>query len=198
MKKLILAAGVAALALSGCKQGVQYEDAGGNRTITNLDKVNIQDFANAADFLVQSLLRSGAFAELSKAGKKPVIAISGVRNDTTGNFDTDLLTKKIRIAILNSGKAEISTTVAAGGRAEDALAKELRRQDDFAEGRDTLPKAPEYTLSGKILEDRANAGDMKQTSYVFQLTLTRVRTGTSIWEEEKTITKQGEKDSVGW
>ena len=127
-----------------------------------------------------------------------MIAISGVRNDTSGNFDTDQLTKKIRIAILNSGKAEISTTVAAGGRAEDALARELKQQDDFAAGRDTLPKVPEYTLSGKILEDRASAGDVKQTSYTFMLTLTRVGSGTSIWEEEKTITKQGEKDSVGW
>ncbi len=198
MKKLLIAAGVAALAFSGCKQGAQYEDAGGNRTVVSLDKVNIQDFANAADFLVQSLLRSGAFAELSKSGTKPVIAISGVRNDTSGNFDTDQLTKKIRIAILNSGKAEISTTVAAGGRAEDALARELKQQDDFAAGRDTLPKVPQYTLSGKILEDRASAGDVKQTSYTFMLTLTRVGSGTSIWEEEKIITKQGEKDSVGW
>ena len=198
MKKLLIAAGVLALAFSGCKQGAQYEDAGGSRTVVSLDKVNIQDFANAADFLVQSLLRSGAFAELSKSGTKPVIAISGVRNDTSGNFDTDQLTKKIRIAILNSGKAEISTTVAAGGRAEDALARELKQQDDFAAGRDNLPKVPQYTLSGKILEDRASAGDVKQTSYTFMLTLTRVGSGTSIWEEEKTITKQGEKDSVGW
>ncbi len=198
MKKLLIAAGVAALAFTGCQQGAQYEDAQGNRTITNLDKVNIQDFAKAADFLVQSFLSSEEFANIAKAGKKPVIAISGVRNDTTGNFDTDMLMTKIKSAMINSRKVLISTTVGPGGRADDALARELRQQDDFVAGRDTLPKTPEYTLSGKILEDRARAGDMKQTSYVFQLTLTSVKEGVAVWMEEKIITKQGEKDSVGW
>ncbi len=39
---------------------------------------------------------------------------------------------------------------------------------------------------------------MKQTTYIFMMTLTRVGSGTSIWEDEEPITKQGEKDSVGW
>lgn len=200
MSRLLLTTGaLAALVLTaGCQQGARYEDPNGTRTVTNLDKVNIQDFAKASDTLVQSMLNSAAFAEIAANGKKPVLAISSIRNDTASQFDTDLLIQKINTALIRTGKLEVSTTVAGGGRSTDSLAKELRRQDDFAEGRDSLPKAPEYTLSGKILEDQSRAGSMKQTSYVFQLTLTRVRTGTAIWAEETIVTKQGEKDSVGW
>lgn len=200
MKKLLtltaVSAGIAALALTGCKQGVQYEDPNGNRTVTNLDKVNIQDFAKAADELTQSFLASGAFTKISANGTKtPVIAISGVRNDTASQFDTDLLMQKIYAVVTNTGKVEISATM--GGN-KDALTRDLQQQDDFVAGRDTLPHTPEYTLTGKILEDRANAGSMKQTSYIFNLTVNNVRTGTIVWADQKIVTKQGEKDSVGW
>jgi hypothetical protein len=57
---------------------------------------------------------------------------------------------------------------------------------------------PDYTLSGKILEVRAPAGSTRQTSYVFQLSLTEVKTGLSVWEEEKQITKQGKRNAVGF
>lgn len=200
MKKLLtltaVSAGIAALALTGCKQGAQYEDPNGNRTVTNLDKVNIQDFAKAADELTQSFLASGAFTKISANGTKtPVIAISGVRNDTASQFDTDLLMQKIYAVVTNTGKVEISATM--GGN-KDALTRDLQQQDDFVAGRDTLPHTPEYTLTGKILEDRANAGSMKQTSYIFNLTVNNVRTGTIVWADQKIVTKQGEKDSVGW
>ena len=200
MSRLLLSsAAIAALALAaGCQQGARYEDPNGTRTVTNLDKVNIQDFAKAADTLVQSLMTSSAFTEISKSGKKPVLAISSVRNDTADQFDTDLLMQKINAALIRTGKIKVSTTVAGGGRATDTLAKELRQQDNFAQGRDSLPLTPEYTLSGKILEDRARAGSMKQTSYIFQMTLTKVADGYSEWMDDVTVTKQGEKDSVGF
>jgi PBP1b-binding outer membrane lipoprotein LpoB len=60
------------------------------------------------------------------------------------------------------------------------------------------PLLPDYTLSGKILENRASAEGIQQASYIFQLSLTEVKTGLAVWEEEKTITKQGSKGSVGF
>jgi len=200
MKRLALLslAGAAALAVTGCSDPAKYEDANGNRTIVSLDKVNIQDFSAAADFLVQSLMSSEEFGNIARAGKKPVVAVSSVRNDTASPFDTDMLMQKINTALIKSRKVLISTTVGPGGRAPDQLARELRQVDDFAAGRDTVPQAPEYTLSGKILEDRASAGSTRQTSYIFQLTLTDVRQGAAVWMDEKTVTKQGEKNSVGW
>ena len=200
MKKLLTLSltAVAALAFNGCSDPAKYEDPNGNHTIVSLDKVNIQDFAAASDFLVQSLMSSEEFGKIVQAGKKPVVAVSSVRNDTSSQFDTDMLMQKINTALIKSRKVLISTTVGAGGRAPDQLARELRAADEFASGRDSVAQAPEYTISGKILEDRASAGSTRQTSYIFQLTLTDVRQGAAVWMDEKTVTKQGEKNSVGW
>lgn len=202
MKRLLLlaAAGTAALSFSGCESPAKVIDANGNETITSLDKVDIQDFARAADNLVQSLMKSPAFEEIAAAAKdkKPVIAISSVRNDTADQFDTDLLTTKINAALINTRKVKISTTVAGSGQTTDALAKELRQKDDFAAGRDSVRPSPEYTLSGKIIQSNAKAGSTKQTSYVFQMALTKVSDGTSEWIDERIVTKQGSKNSVGF
>ena len=65
-------------------------------------------------------------------------------------------------------------------------------------GQTQVTRLPYYTLSGKLLEDRAQAGKVKQVTYTFQLSLTTVKDGLAVWEEEKQITKQGTRSSVGW
>ena len=39
---------------------------------------------------------------------------------------------------------------------------------------------------------------VRQTTYTFQLSLTTVRDGLAVWEDETQITKQGQRSSVGW
>ena len=56
---------------------------------------------------------------------------------------------------------------------------------------------PDYTLSGKIIGQSAKAGSIRQSAFVFQLSLTS-RNGTAVWEDEKTIVKQGSTSSVGF
>ena len=75
-----------------------------------------------------------------------------------------------------------------GGKAEDPLAKELGAE---------LPHRPDFTLSGKILETRASAGNVKQSTFSFQLSLTDNR-GLALWEGEEEITKQGSRATVGF
>ena len=43
------------------------------------------------------------------------MAVSRIVNDTTLNLDTDQLVKKIRIALLNSGRVIATTAVGADG-----------------------------------------------------------------------------------
>jgi hypothetical protein len=56
---------------------------------------------------------------------------------------------------------------------------------------------PDYTLSGKIIENRTRQGNKSESTYVFQMALA-TRDGLAVWEEEKTITKQGKRSAVGW
>ena len=188
----------AALALAGCETPATYVDPNAGAGVVSLDPVNIQDFANAADGMLQSLYDSPAFAGAkAKDGGSPVLMVGRVRNDTAGNFDTDLLVKRLTTSVTRSGKARVAKAAGFGG-AEDQAAAEARKAAAAESGQSAAAIIPDFTLSGKILEVRAQAGKTKQVSYVFQLSLTEVRTGLAVWEDEKQITKQGKKNSVGF
>ncbi len=188
----------AALALVGCETPATYVDPNAGAGVVSLDQVNIQDFANAADGMLQSLYDSPAFVGAkAKDGGSPVLMVGRVRNDTAGNFDTDLLVKRLTTSVTRSGKARVAKAAGFGG-AEDQAAAEARKAAAAESGQSAAAIIPDFTLSGKILEVRAQAGSTKQVSYVFQLSLTEVRTGLAVWEDEKQITKQGKKNSVGF
>lgn len=193
MKRSILALALLSLALvawTGCSSGgARRIDAGGRESITTVGQVDIQDFVAAAEASVGKLLLSGA---LDKVPKPPaILAVSLVRNQTGQQFDTDLLTKKIRVKLNTSGKALTTTTVGLDGVAEDPLAKQLQAEQQKA------GVTPDFTLSGKIIETRARAGDVRQSTFSFQLSLTD-RRGIALWEGEEEITKQGKRPSVGF
>lgn len=198
--KLALAttAAAAALLLTGCatKNDAKYVDSQGPNTVVSLDRINIQDWNNAADKLVASLLASNV---LDKAPELPaVMAVSRIRNNTQQQVDTDSLTKKIRIALNQTGKVNTITTLGPDGKVEDAMAADVGAMQSFMAGEKQKTTLPYYTLSGKLLEDRVQSGSTKQVTYTFQLSLTTVKNGIAVWEGEEQITKQGQRSSVGW
>lgn len=198
--KLALAttAAATALLLTGCatKNDARYVDSQGPQTIVSLDRINIQDWNNAADRLVASLLASGV---LERAPEQPaVMAVSRIRNNTQQQVDTDSLTKKIRVALNQTGKVVTTTTLGPDGRVEDQMAADVGAMQAFMAGEKQKTVLPYYTLSGKLLEDRVRSGNTQQVTYTFQLSLTTTRNGLAVWEDEQLITKQGQRSSVGW
>jgi uncharacterized protein (TIGR02722 family) len=160
-----------------------------------------QDFKFAAMSLVKDMLNSGALNR--PGGGRYVIAISRIINDTTQDIDTDQLLKDIRIALLKSGKAVITTYVRAGGP-EDPMTREVRKlrgNDEFNSR--TLPGkgqliAPDLSLSGKIIQRVYYANGVKKVDYYFILTLTDVKTGLAFWEGEKVISKVSGINNYTW
>jgi uncharacterized protein (TIGR02722 family) len=183
--------------LAACGTPATYKDSHGTDLVVSLDQPNIQDFNQAADKLVQGMMVSGV---LERAPRKPALmGISRIVNDTSSAFDTDQLTKKVRVALLNTGKIEVTNTIGLDGKVEDPMAKGVQDMKDFESGRSNqTPDLPDYTLTAKILENRASAGSTKQVSYIFQMSLTDTRSGRGVWEGEETITKQGTKGAVGF
>ena len=189
---LAAAGALGTFAFTGCQTGARYVESQGTDTIVSLDQIDIQDWNRAADEMVQSLLDSGV---LERSPELPAImAVSRIVNDTQQQIDTDSLVKKIRVALNQSGKVVTTTTVGLGGVVDDPLALELKQQA----GEGAIRPMPFFTLSGKLLEDRARAGSTRQVTYTFQLSLTTVRDGLAVWEDEKQITKQGRRATVGW
>lgn len=163
-----------------------------------------RDFEQAADEAAQSMLTSGAVAPVN--GKKNILVISNILNDTMQNIDTDQLVKKIRIALLQSGQVKTTTAIGLGGldNPEDQMNvvfSDLEKSNKI--NKSTLQKqsltAPNMSLSGKIIQRNNRTAKGKQLiEYYFQLTLTNLSDGLGVWEGETPIRKLADKDTVSW
>ncbi len=204
MKKILLSSLAAGLLLVGCGEvEPSYVDVtGANKAPLSLG-IDANDFSKAATDMVEDLLSSGALNK--PGGGRYVVAISRIKNDTTQRIDTDMLIKKIRVAMLKSGKAVVTTAVSAGG-AEDEMSyqvrDELRGNDEFNQknvpGKNSLI-APDMSLSGKIIEKTTRVSKDKQVvEYWFQLSLTDIKSGLAFWEQEVVVGKSGSAKSVNW
>lgn len=182
------------LLFGGCSTHTRYVESTGPRTIVTTD-INIQDFSYAAEEMINSLLASGA---LDKVQVQPaMLAMSKIVNNTTQHVDIDLLTKKIRVALNQSGKALTTTTIGLGGTAEDPLARGIQQEKEFHADKKEPQRLPDFTLSGKIIEKRDRLDEVRQVSYSFQLSLTN-NEGLAVWEDEKEISKQSKRGVIGW
>lgn len=189
------------LVLSGCQTTTSNIDMNNDQrgAVMGLD---YRDFNTAASKMVDDLLASGALNK--PGGGRYVLAISRVINDTMQKIDTDQLIKQMRVALLRSGKVVVTTAVGANGP-EDRLAmdaRELRNSGEF--NQQTVAAkgqmiAPEYSLSGKIIQRNVRQSKSKQAAeYYFQLTLTDINTGLAFWEGAEVLGKSGSNKSVAW
>lgn len=189
--------GAGCIWLAGCSTKAKYVDPAGPRTLVTVGDINIQDYATAADTMINSLIVSviNAGRLKSSPGEPAILGISRIVNNTSQHVDTDLLTKKIRVALNKTGRVVTTTTYGLGGVGEDPLAQQILKEREQAENK-PLTRLPDYSLSGKLIENRVRVGNKMQASYVFQMALTS-QDGLAIWEEEKTITKQGRRSALG-
>jgi uncharacterized protein (TIGR02722 family) len=186
--------------LAGCASQARYIDPAADDGPVTMT-LDYRDFERAATEAVEDMLASGAVDK--PGGGRYIMAISRMTNDTMQRIDTDQLVKKIRVSMLRSGKVITTTAVGLDG-AEDEMsqrARELRESAEFDQSTvqqtGTL-KAPELSLSGKILQRNHRAGKEQQVEYFFQLSLTDLREGLAIWEGETPIIKRGPNSSVSW
>ncbi len=195
----------AALALGACAaQGpaaTSLIDARADRSAIGAG-LDMRDFENAAGDAVQKMLASPAMTKPD--GGRYVLAISRVTNDTMQRIDTDLLVKRIRVDLLNSGKATVTTAVGLD-EIEDPLVmktRQLRRSREFNQAQVAgtgRMLAPDVSLTGKIIQLNSLLGDGSQrVDYAFQLTLTDVGQGVSIWEGDTPISKLTTNRTVAW
>jgi len=193
---------ILAIFIAGCSKEAPRYVGVDNPDVQSVISMGLdrQDFEKAAGDAVESLLRSGV---LNKPNGKYVVAISRVINDTTHRIDTDLLIKKIRISLLNSGKAVVTSAISANGNDDQLVydTRDLREDDEFdistIADKGTL-LAPELSLSGKIIQQTKRVDKNALVDYYFQLTLTDLKTGLAIWEDETIVAKVGDRKSVNW
>lgn len=184
LASVFAAASLATLAGCAGDENARYVDSGGARAIVSVNKINIADWNAAVASIVNELISSGALDKISEP--KPIrLLVSRVENGTSEVVDVDMLTKKICIALNNSGKARAVSS--------DAATQNLAKQRAEATGR-KIP-LPQITLTGKILEDRESNSSMREVTYTFFVEVNY--DGDIVWQGEKQITKQQKKGTFG-
>ena len=200
MKKLLPIALCGVLAACGETTVVDLNNEREVAEMQNVMELEYRDWTATAEKMTKSMLASGAFSRV----KNPVIAMGNIKNDTMQRFDTDILTKKIRTTLINSGRASVTTSFENFGPAEDGTTYAVRGTRGNAEydastivAPGTLV-APNISLSGIILQLnlKLNSGWFSsvdtRVEYYLQMTLTDVKTGLALWEDEQPIVKEGD------
>lgn len=186
--------------LLGCG-GVQYVDHADSREYASLG-IDYHDLEKAASDNIKSLLESGYVRSLAGLEKPKVLAISNVINDTMQHFSTEELTRKITRDMRNSGKFILTMAFAGSGGSKDAMLDSVRnaRKNDEVNQYGVPEKgkiiAPELSLSGKIIQRNTKVKSKQRVDYFFLLTLTDLKSGLVVWDNEVNIIKVGKKTSA--
>lgn len=187
--------------LLGCG-GVQYVDNADSREYASLG-IDYHDLEKAASDNIKSLLESGYVRSLAGLEKPKVLAISNVINDTMQHFSTEELTRKITRDMRNSGKFILTMAFAGSGGSKDAMLDSVRnaRKNDEVNQYGVPEKgkiiAPELSLSGKIIQRNTKVKSKQRVDYFFLLTLTDLKSGLVVWDNEVNIIKVG-KNASAW
>lgn len=201
-KKLLITSALAGtLLFTGCTTQPQLLGGASAQKAPMTMGIDRQDFEKAASDMVESLLTSGALNK--REGGRYIVMISDIVNDTTQRIDTRMLTKKIRVAMLKSGKAVITSAI--GTERDDTTinaTRSTRGNKEFNQA--TSVKSgqlinAELGLSGRIMQRAAKTSDGDQlVEYYFQLTLTNAVNGLAYWEDEVVVGKLGSNQTVTW
>ncbi|QYK05166.1 penicillin-binding protein activator LpoB [Shewanella zhangzhouensis] len=200
--KILTATLIGATLMSGC-QSTSYVPKDSKEIVTM--GLSHRDFDDAANQALNEIIASPLLVHPQAAqGGRYIMAISNVVNDTAQRIDTDQLTKKIRVGLLQSGKFITTTAIGLNGAEDEMTAKVRELQNSKLVNQATVKQngtviSPDFSLSGKIIQ-RTNKIDRSSqlVDYYFQLTLTQLETGLAYWEGEYPISKRGSNDSVTW
>lgn len=197
MKILLLAFAIVFCACSVQTQYVNLEDSK-DYTSVGLDYHDIDDAATKS---VKSLLTSKYTKDID-TDKPKVLVISSVVNDTMQHIDTQQLTRKITRQMRESGKFLLSLAMGESSDSMIETARMARDNDEFNQYT-TIEKgelvAPELSLSGRIIQKNTKLSSSKQRiDYYFLLTLSDIKSGLVIWDDEVNIIKVGSNKNVAW
>lgn len=177
------------LAFGGCAKEYDARDVdpSSEQGIKTVGGVDMRDYLRAADELTSSMLARGIF---DPNKDEVILRLSRVRDDSSAlNVDTELVTNQIR-TILNASNHPRVLTITPGY--EDPASADDRAMGEMA-GQPRIE--PQYTLSGRISNVNSVAGDARQTTFIFKMTLTDNR-GLALWEDQRFISKAGTRDTA--
>lgn len=189
-----LFAAMAMLLTAGCASPARIIGVDSDEALVTISEIDPADWNRAAAENIDSLLASGALRRPD--GKPAIVMVSRIRNYTTLHLESQILTDKIRRAILQSGQAKVTSALGAGGNLDLAVRRIRDKDSDDLFNQATVPKrgtviAPNFSLSGAITQQTIYQGRTEESYFLFHMALTDLVTGIAVWEHTVEILKQG-------
>ncbi len=188
----------------GCRTSrITYIDPAGNEGVTIARGLGTQNWGTAADDLIESLLSSGVIKPRSR--ENAIVMISHIHNKGGVSVDSEVLTAKVGRALARDESLILTTSLGVGGPEDEPnphmSVRLLKGENEFVE--ETLRErgiliAPDYSLSGRIIELTTIIEKYKQIEYTFQMTLTDLESGLPIWEEEARLIQKRKHHIFSW
>jgi PBP1b-binding outer membrane lipoprotein LpoB len=209
MKNPTLSAALAALCLcfASCGSAPTRVSTSQLRSTMGFDPKEVSETSGE---MAESLLSANILRNKGKDGRS-VIAISTFRNNTAlYDFDPNVIFNRIRVTLNKSGVAYCYVTndayvsknrasVASHNNVSDAKNELLASigRSERASYQSAGP-APQYTLTLELIETHGAVGRTTNKTYDIHMTLNEIRSGLAIWEEQKDISKDRTRASVGF
>ena len=200
MKQAILLAVVCGLLLAGC--------GGGGKQITRLDTETVTDLSGrwndtdsrlvAEEMVRDCLSRPWLTNFAAEQGKKPVVVVGLIRNNSAEHIDTEVFTKDFERELINS--AQVRFVAAKDYRAE--IREERSEQQEFA-SRDTMKKmrnelGADFILQGSVKSIIDQEGGKQAKFYQTDCELVNIETMEKVWIGTKEIKKGISQGSTKW
>ena len=179
------------LSLANCASGPQTTRVSSD-TVTDISGYwNGTDVDIVCKDLINKFIESPRVAQFTAQNKRlPVIRVGNFKNASSEPIDTSIVSKRMQVAILNSGKAEFV--------ADSAVSQELRNeaaeQQSWANEDSAAALADEtgadFLLTGAVKTIIQTSGDQQVREYDVTADVTDITTHRIIWSDENNEIKK--------
>ena len=188
---LTIAAVSAALIFSSCASNNVSRVS--SETVTDLSGYwNDTDVRLVAGEIIDGCLASLRIAQYPSqhGGKLPVVIVGSYRNKSDEHIDTEILTKKLEAALVNSGKVEF---VASSAERNELRAERIDQQTNASEstakslGNET---GADFMLQGSVKTIVDSDGKTMARSYFVTTEMIDIETNKKIWMDDNSSIKK--------
>lgn len=192
MKYLFLSLFIISLTITGCGPSQQVSRVAADTQTDLSGRWNDTDARLVAEEMINDAVSKPWLTQFNQNSNEPPVTIVGrVRNETMEHIDTEVITKEMERAFVNTGLVQ----VVANSNEREQLRDERQDQQSFASYESTSALAEElgadFMLIGNIssILDESLSGRDAAIFYTVNLELVEVETNRKVWIGNKKIKK---------
>ncbi len=187
------------IVLIGCSSSTKVSRVGVDTTIDLSGKWNDADARMVAQKIVPDLLNSNwLFNYVSTNGKKPVVIVGYIGNETSEHINVETFCRDIEQELINSGKVKF---VAGAKQREEVREERLGQQTHASEAtakRLANELGADFMLKGTLSSIEDSVEGKKVVYYQINLELINLETNEIAWMGSKKIKKVISRSKYKW